>query len=467
MITRIEKDSVGTMEVPATAYYGVQSQRGRENFPITGRTMHPILIDNIVRIKKAAAQANLQAHTLDLTVAQAIMNACDEILAGALRDQFIVDCIQGGAGTSANMNANEVIANRALELLGETKGDYQRVHPNDHVNLGQSTNDVYPTAGKLTVYMLISGLLTSLNKLCDTLHAKAVEFDDVIKMGRTQLEDAVPMRLGQEFAAYEAMLRRDIKRIETARESMAVINLGATAIGTAINASPLYLKYVVPILSEITGIALTRSADMIDGTQNTDCFTYMSGTLKTCALDLSKIANDLRLLSSGPKTGIGEIVLPARQNGSSIMPGKINPVIPEVVNQVTFKVVGNDVTISMASEAGQLELNAFEPVMLCCLFESIETMQHAIDTLEKNCVSGITANRERCLTLVRSSAGIITVLCPVLGYAKAAAIAKESLTTGASVYDIVCRSANLSPEEVNELLDLRAMTEVPVETPAV
>ncbi|MEF9896102.1 MAG: lyase family protein, partial [Clostridia bacterium] len=318
-----------------------------------------------------------------------------------------------------------------------------------------------------SAYMLISGLLTSLNKLCNTLHAKAVEFDDVIKMGRTQLEDAVPMRLGQEFAAYEAMLRRDIKRIETARESMAVVNLGATAIGTAINASPLYLKYVVPILSEITGIALTRSADMIDGTQNTDCFTYMSGTLKTCALDLSKIANDLRLLSSGPKTGIGEIVLPARQNGSSIMPGKINPVIPEVVNQVTFKVVGNDVTISMASEAGQLELNAFEPVMLCCLFESIETMQHAIDTLEKNCVSGITANRERCLTLVRSSAGIITVLCPVLGYAKAAAIAKESLATGASVYDIVCRSVDLSPEALNELLDLRAMTEVPAETPAV
>ena len=461
MLTRIEKDSVGTMEVPSDAYYGVQSQRAQENFPITGRTMHPMLVDNIVRIKKAAAEANLQAGTLSREAAAAIGQACDEILGGALRDQFIVDCIQGGAGTSANMNANEVIANRALEILGQAKGDYRLVHPNDHVNLGQSTNDVYPTAGKLTAHMMIDNMLLALNSLIEALSKKAAEFDDVVKMGRTQLEDAVPMRLGQSFRAYENVLRRDVKRVTATQKGLRIINLGGTAIGTAINASPEYLKRVIPILSEITGIELHRCDDMIDGTQNTDAFTAVSGAVKTCALNLSKICNDLRLLSSGPKTGIGEIVLPARQNGSSIMPGKINPVIPEVVNQVAFKVAGNDLTISMASEAGQLELNAFEPVMLCCLFESIECLTQAMHTLEINCVAGITANRERCLNLVRSSAGIITVLCPVLGYAKAAAIAKEALATGVPVYDVVRKSAHLSQSEIDELLDLRAMTEVP------
>lgn len=462
MLTRVERDSVGAMNVPAEAYYGVQAQRGRENFPITGRPMHPKLIDNIVRIKKAAALANLEAGKLGEDVAQAIVRACDDILGGALHDQFIVDCIQGGAGTSANMNANEVIANRALELLGCEKGDYARVHPNDHVNLGQSTNDVYPTAGKLTAYMLTEDLLASLSSLCGALAEKGAEFDDVVKMGRTQLEDAVPMRLGQGFRAYESVLRRDMNRIRAAQDALRTVNLGGTAIGTALNAAPVYLHRVLPILSDVTGVRLERAQDMIDGTQNTDAFTAASGALKTCALNLSKICNDLRLLSSGPKTGIGEIVLPARQNGSSIMPGKINPVIPEVVNQVAFKVAGNDLTIAMASEAGQLELNAFEPVMLCCLFESIECLAHAAQTLEKNCIRGITANRERCLDLVRSSAGIITALCPVLGYTRAAAIVKEALSTNRPVYEVVKNSAHLTQQEIDELLNLRQMTETPV-----
>ena len=461
MQTRIERDAVGALEVPFDAYYGAQSMRGRENFPITGRGMHPALVDNIVRIKRAACQANLQAGTLEPAVAQAILAACDEILAGRLRDQFIVDCIQGGAGTSANMNANEVIANRALEILGHEKGEYAFVHPNDHVNLGQSTNDVYPTAGKLTAHMLTDRLLEALCSLCEALREKGAEFDDVLKMGRTQLEDAVPMRLGQSFRAYEAVLRRDIARLQEAQSALRTVNLGGTAIGTALNAAPGYLKCVLPILSELTGIPLSRARDLIDGTQNTDVFTALSGALKTCAMNLSKICNDLRLLASGPKTGLGEIVLPARQNGSSIMPGKINPVIPEVVNQVAFRVAGNDTTICMASEAGQLELNAFEPVMFTCLFESIECLTHAARTLEVNCVRGITANRERCLSLVRSSAGIVTALCPVLGYARAAALVREAHATNRPVYEVARDSAHLSREEIDRLLNLRQMTEVP------
>lgn len=463
MDTRMERDSVGAMEVPMDAYYGVQSLRAKENFPITGRPMHHALIDNIVRIKKAAAQANAEANALNWKTADAIMMACDEILDGRLRDQFIVDCIQGGAGTSANMNANEVIANRALEIMGFEKGDYVHAHPNDHVNLGQSTNDVYPTAGHMTAYQLLTDLLKSLEALCETLSAKSTEFDDVVKMGRTQLEDAVPVRLGQSFAAYEGVLRRDIGRIAAMQQAMCAVNLGGTAIGTALNADPVYLKRVLPILSEQAGIPLTRSEDMIDATQNTDAFTATSGVLKTAAINLSKIASDLRLLSSGPRTGIGEIILPARQNGSSIMPGKINPVIPEVVNQVAFKVIGNDVSISMASEGGQLELNAFEPVMFHCLFESIEIMTHAIDTFKENCVSGIIADRARCLDLVEHSAGIITALCPVLGYTKAAAIAKEALSTGTSVYDVIKRTVDLSPDEIDAMLDLRAMTVSPLQ----
>ncbi len=462
MMMRIEKDSVGSMQVPCEAYYGVQSLRAKENFPITGRAMHKVLIENIVRIKKAAALANLEAGELTKEVASAIADACDDILSGKLQDEFIVDCIQGGAGTSANMNANEVIANRALERMGFEKGDYRHCHPNDHVNLGQSTNDVYPTAGRMSAYQLTGELLLSLKKLRETLKAKSQEFDDVVKMGRTQLEDAVPVRLGQSFQAFESVLARDQHRIESARESMCVINLGGTAIGTALNADPVYLRRVIPILTEISGIPLERARDMIDLTQNTDGFTAVSGVLKTCAINLSKIASDLRLLSSGPRTGIGEIALPARQNGSSIMPGKINPVIPEVVNQTAFKVIGNDVTITMASEGGQLELNAFEPVMLHCLFESIEIMSHAIDTFEANCVSGITVDRARCLDLVQHSAGIITALCPVLGYAQAAAIAKESLSTGVSVYTLVKQKANIAPEEIAAMLDLRTMTENPL-----
>ncbi|MEA4899514.1 MAG: aspartate ammonia-lyase [Christensenellaceae bacterium] len=460
-LTRIERDSVGAIEVPEAAYYGVHTLRAVENFPITARAMHPALTGNIVRIKRAAARANAEAGVLAIDVAEAIERACDEVLSGALCDQFIVDQIQGGAGTSANMNANEVIANRALELMGYKKGDYAHVHPNDHVNLGQSTNDVYPTAGRMTAYQLLGKLEASLSWLCEALRVKAREFDDVVKMGRTQLEDAVPVRLGQSFAAYESVLRRDLARIETTRRALCEVNLGGTAIGTALNAAPVYLERVLPILSAQAGIPLTRAKNMIDATQNTDAFTAASGVLKTCALNLSKIANDLRLLSSGPRTGIGEIVLPARQNGSSIMPGKINPVIPEVVNQVAFLVAGNDVTIAMASEAGQLELNAFEPVMFCRLFESIECLAHAADTFEKHCVSGITANREHCLELVRHSAGLVTALCPVLGYVKAAEIAKEALRTGRPIADVVQAYTGLPAGEIEAMLDLRAMTEMP------
>lgn len=463
MATRVERDSVGAMEVPENAYYGVQSQRAMENFPITGRVMHPVLIDNIVRIKKAAALANCEAGALNQEASDAIVRACDEVLAGNLREHFIVDCIQGGAGTSANMNVNEVIANRALELLGEPKGSYTRVHPNDHVNEGQSTNDVYPTAGKLSVYMLIDPLLASLGRMIEALEKKAEELDDVVKMGRTQLQDAVPVRVGQSFRAYASVIRRDVGRIDHARQEMRVVNLGGTAIGTALNANKVYLQRVLPILSEIVGFELERAEDMIDATQNTDGFSVVSGALKTCAMDLSKISNDLRLLSSGPKTGISEIILPPKQNGSSIMPGKINPVIPEVVNQVAFKVAGNDVTVSMACEAGQLELNAFEPVMLQCLFESVEMLTHAVDTLVVNCIDGIVCNRERCTDLVRHSAGIITALCPVIGYTKAANIAKKSLKTGVSVYNIARTETDLSQEEIDRLLDLRAMTINPLE----
>ena len=463
MATRVERDSVGAMEVPENAYYGVQSQRAMENFPITGRVMHPVLIDNIVRIKKAAALANCEAGALNQEASDAIVRACDEVLAGNLREHFIVECIQGGAGTSANMNVNEVIANRALELLGEPKGSYTRVHPNDHVNEGQSTNDVYPTAGKLSVYMLIDPLLASLGRMIEALEKKAEELDDVVKMGRTQLQDAVPVRVGQSFRAYASVIRRDVGRIDHARQEMRVVNLGGTAIGTALNANKVYLQRVLPILSEIVGFELERAEDMIDATQNTDGFSVVSGALKTCAMDLSKISNDLRLLSSGPKTGISEIILPPKQNGSSIMPGKINPVIPEVVNQVAFKVAGNDVTVSMACEAGQLELNAFEPVMLQCLFESVEMLTHAVDTLVVNCIDGIVCNRERCTDLVRHSAGIITALCPVIGYTKAANIAKKSLKTGVSVYNIARTETDLSQEEIDRLLDLRAMTINPLE----
>ena len=387
---RIEKDSLGTRDIPGDVYYGVQSLRAAENFHITGLRMHPEIINSLAYIKKAAAITNCEVGMLEKRKAQAIVQACDEILAGKFREDFIVDPIQGGAGTSLNMNANEVIANRAIELLGGNKGDYSIINPNDDVNCSQSTNDVIPTAGKMTSLRLLKNLKHELLQLHGALCKKAEEFNDVIKMGRTQLQDAVPIRLGQEFRAYSVAIMRDIHRMEKAMGEMRTLNLGGTAVGTGLNADEAYLHRIVPILSEVSDMDLAQAYDLIDATQNLDVFVAVSGAVKACAVTLSKIANDLRLMSSGPRAGLAEINLPAKQNGSSIMPGKINPVIPEVVNQVAFNIIGNDVTITMAAEAGQLELNAFEPIVFYCMFQSIDTLAYAVHTFVENCVTGIT-----------------------------------------------------------------------------
>lgn len=455
----MEHDSIGALNVPAEAYYGVQSMRAATNFQITHRPLHPVLIDSIVMVKKAAAITNEKSGKLDQQIAQAIIKACDEILDGNLRDQFIVDAIQGGAGTSANMNANEVIANRAIEILGGTKGDYSIVHPNDHVNMSQSTNDVIPTAGKITVLKLLPQTIKELEKLEKAMEEKEAEFDDILKMGRTQLQDAVPMRLGQSFGAFAHVLKRDIKRLKNVMDEMKVLNIGATAIGTAINVDPYYLANISYELSKVAGISLKQADDLIDATQNLDGFVSVSGVLKTCAVDISKISNDLRLMSSGPRTGLSEINLPARQNGSSIMPGKINPVIPEVVSQVAYLIIGHDYTITMAAEAGQLELNAFEPVLFHYLFESIDTLKEAAATLTKHCITGITANKGQCEEYIEKSVGISTALCPYIGYAKSAEIAKKSLKTGISVKELVLEEGLLKEEELKEILKPEKMTQ--------
>lgn len=453
MEKRVEYDSVGSMEVDKKAYYGIQSLRASRNFNITGKKIHPELIKSLAEIKKAAAITNRNSGRLSHKIANAIIQSCDEIIEGKLREEFIVDPIQGGAGTSTNMNANEVIANRAIEILNGEKGDYSIVHTNDHVNMAQSTNDVYPTAGKLTILKLLPKTIQQLESLYSAFEYKSKEFDDVIKMGRTQLQDAVPIRLGQEFKAYASVIKRDIKRITKVSDEMKVINLGATAIGTAINTTPYYLENIVPNLSKITKEKLEQAEDLIDATQNLDGFVQVSAALKTCAVNLSKIANDLRLLSSGPKTGIGEITLPAKQNGSSIMPGKINPVIPEVVSQVAFNIIGNDFTITMAAESGQLELNAFEPVLFYNIFESIETLGSAAKTFVENCIVDIVANREHCKELLENSVGISTALCPYIGYKKSASIAKESLKSGKTIKEIVLREKLMTEEKLKEVLE--------------
>ena len=457
--TRPESDSIGTLEVPAEAYYGVQTYRAVQNFDITGYKLNPTFVKNMALVKKAAAITNRIAGTLSSEKADAIIKACDEVIDGKLRDQFVVDPIQGGAGTSMNMNANEVIANRANEILGGEKGKYDRVHPNDDVNMAQSTNDVIPTSGKITVLDLLYPLEDELGRLENALLEKAKEFDDVIKMGRTQLEDAVPMRLGQEFHSYASMVNRDRKRIEESRQEMETVNLGGTAIGSAINVSATYLSSVVPCLASLTGYPLRQAADLFDATQNLDEFVAVSSAVKTCAVNLSKMCNDLRILSSGPKTGFGEINLPAKQNGSSIMPGKVNPVIPEVVTQVAFLTVGNDVTITMAAEAGQMELNAFEPVLMYLLFQSITCLEHAVTTLIDNCISGITANKDHCRELMESSAGIATALSPYIGYQKSANIAKKALKENRRVRDIVLEEKIMSEEQLNKVLDPYSLTE--------
>ena len=458
MRTRTEADSIGVMEVPAEAYYGVQALRAKENFPITHQQLHPEFIKSMAKLKKAAAITNRDAGLLPLNIASAIMKACDDLIAGKFTEAFIVDAIQGGAGTSANMNANEVIANRAIEILGGTKGDYSLVHPNDHVNMAQSTNDIIPSAGKLTAITLLGDAIKELHRLYEALMDKAEEFDSILKMGRTQLQDAVPMRLGQSFHAYASVIHRDLLRLEDATHTLEMLNMGGTAIGSSINVSPLYLKNICKNLNKITKGNFYLADDLFDATQNLDGFVSVSGVLKTCAVNLSKMCNDLRLLSSGPKTGIGEINLPARQNGSSIMPGKINPVIPEVVSQVAFNIIGHDYTITMAAEAGQLELNAFEPVIFYTLFESIETLGHAAQTLTDNCILGITANEKHCKDLVNASAGIATALCPSIGYAASAALAKESLKTDVPVRELAIAKGYVTTEEADKLLDPYTMT---------
>lgn len=453
MTFRIEADSIGTKQVPSEAYYGVQSLRGYENFRITGQSLRPEFINSLAQIKKACAICNHKVGELDGKIKDAICQACDEILEGNLHDQFICDPVQGGAGTTANMNANEVIANRAIEILGGEKGDYSIVHPNDHVNRAQSTNDVIPSAAKMTTVVLLKKAIKQLVRLEQALAKKKFDFYEIIKMGRTQMQDAVPIRLGDEFGAYRRAITRDIERLSWAIEEMYSINMGGTAIGTALNANPDYVDALAPTIAEISGIPVVKAADLIDGTQNLDSFAFVSSVLKTCAISCSKMANDFRLMSSGPRCGFEEINLPAMQNGSSIMPGKVNPVIPEVMSQAAFCIMGNDVSITMAAEAGQLELNYAEPILYHKLFESIVVLTGAVQTFTDNCVSGITANEEKCREHVENSVGVITAICPTVGYKVSADIAKTAIKTGKPVREIL-KSMNLfTDEEIGEILD--------------
>ncbi len=455
---RVEEDLLGKKEVPASAYYGIQTVRARENFNITGYTIDKELIVAIAKVKKAAALANMEIDRLDRTIGQAIVQAAEEIIEGKFHDQFIVDPIQGGAGTSINMNANEVIANRALEILGEKKGNYEVIHPNTHVNMAQSTNDAFPTAVRIATLNFITRLEKTLKELADTFLEKGKEFDHIIKMGRTHLQDAVPIRLGQEFTAYGRVVSRDYERIKKLYEPLYEINLGATAVGTGINADPQYMKRAVEILKELTGYPLKNAEDLVDATQNTDAYTEISSALKICMINISKISNDLRLMASGPRAGFGEIKLPARQPGSSIMPGKVNPVICEVVNQVAFQVVGNDQTISIASEAGQFELNVMEPVLIFNLHQSLRMMDQVLTTFREFCLEGIEANIEVCEKYVNESIGIITALNPHVGYKVASRVAKEALETGIPVREIILRDKILSEVAVDQILDPFEMT---------
>jgi aspartate ammonia-lyase len=452
--TRREHDLLGDREVPADAYYGVHTLRAVENFPITGTpiSIYPDLIVALAAVKQAAAVANHELGLLDRERMNAIVCACTELREGRWHEQFVVDVIQGGAGTSTNMNANEVIANRGLELMGHARGDYARLHPIEHVNLSQSTNDVYPTAVKLAAQYGIRRLLAAMAALRRAFEAKSREFADVLKMGRTQLQDAVPMTLGQEFSTYAVMLYEDEARLEEAVQLIGEINLGATAIGTGINSHPRYAALVCRALAEITNLRLVTAPNLIEATQDAGAFVQLSGVLKRVAVKLSKTCNDLRLLSSGPRAGLGEINLPPMQAGSSIMPGKVNPVIPEVVNQIAYEVIGNDITVSFAAEAGQLQLNAFEPIIAHSLFKSIAHLANGCTTLTERCVKGITANRERLRRSVEQSIGLVTALNPHIGYDRATELAQESLLTGASVYDLVLAKGLLSREQLDEIL---------------
>ncbi|HNV75568.1 MAG TPA: aspartate ammonia-lyase [Gemmatimonadaceae bacterium] len=457
--TRTEKDLLGSREIPYDALYGIQTLRAMENFPITGVVIRefPALLAALAAVKEAAAKANLELGLLDEERCAVIVRASDEVRHGRHHEHFLVDVIQGGAGTSTNMNANEVIANRALELLGAKRGDYDRLHPNSHVNLSQSTNDVYPTAVRLALHGEIEKLRESMRTLALAFKAKGSEFAPFLKMGRTQMQDAVPMTLGQEFSAFGHTILEDVDRLGESLSLIREISMGATAIGTGITAPAGYTESVRKHLSDVTGLELITAPDLVEATSDTGAFVQLSGVLKRCATKLSKICNDLRLLSSGPRTGFGEINLPPMQPGSSIMPGKVNPVIPEVVNQVCFEIIGGDMTVTMAAEAGQLQLNAFEPVIAYRLLRGIDSLRNACEVLRSRCVEGITANPDRMKRFVEESIGIVTALVPVLGYAVATEIAKEALESGRGVYDIVQARGLMTREKLDEVLNPAAM----------
>lgn len=458
MDVRVERDSLGVKEIPANAYYGVQSLRAKENFPITGYKMDLSLIQAIGYIKKSAALVNNELGLLDEKRANVIVLAAEEMIRGLFNDQFIVDPIQGGAGTSFNMNANEVIANRALELLGEEKGNYHIISPNTHVNMSQSTNDVFPTAVNIACLKLSHRLTKELTLLVEAMKAKADEFDSIVKMGRTHLQDAVPIRLGQEFHAYYSVLKRDLARILYSLNGLYSINIGATSVGTGLNASEEYRQKIVTYLSRFTELDLVSAEDLVDATQNTDVYTDLSSSLKIAAVNLSKIASDLRLMNSGPITGIKEINLPAVQSGSSIMPGKVNPVICEVVNQIAYHVIGNDTTIAIASENGQLELNVMKPVLVYNIIQSITMLTNGIRVFREKAILGITANKVHCRNLVESSIGLVTAISPYIGYEKATEIAKEALQTKRSIREICLEWDVLTKEKLEQILDVEKMT---------
>lgn len=451
---RIESDLIGSMEVPAEALYGVQTLRGIENFPISRFRLseHPLFINGLALTKLGAAMANHELGLLTDEQYEAIAQACREILAGQHHDQFPVDMIQGGAGTTTNMNANEVIANRALQIMGHELGDYKHCSPNDHVNCSQSTNDAYPTAIHLGLYATHQEFLKHYVLLIEAFEKKAVEFADILKMGRTQLEDAVPMTLGQTFGAFASILKDEIRNINFAAEEFLTVNMGATAIGTGICSEPEYAQKCIAALREITGWDIKLADNLVAATSDTSCMVGYSSAMRRIATKMNKICNDLRLLASGPRCGLHEFDLPARQPGSSIMPGKVNPVIPEVMNQISYKVIGNDLCVAMSSEEAQMELNAMEPVMAQCCFESAEILMNGFDTLRVNCVEGITANPEQCSKYIHDSFGVVTALNPVIGYKNSTKIAKEAMATGKSVYDLVLEHGILSKEDLDTIL---------------
>lgn len=450
---RIEEDCIGKLSVEDGALYGIHALRATRNFPITTERLNPLLIQNMVQIKKAAAETNRAAGTLSVAKERAIVAACNQLLLGQHADSFIVPAIQGGAGTSANMNVNEVVANLAHRLVPSVA-----VHPNDDVNQSQSTNDVFPTAGKMALRQQLPGLLAALAHMIQTLLVKSKRYQDAIKVGRTQLEDAVPTTYGRTFHAYYQLFKRDLSRLQTAGDHLRSVNLGGTAIGTGVNATSYYQAHVLTNLNRNTHLALQAAPDLIDATQNCDLFVEFSAAMKTLATDLSKFSNDLRLLASGPQAGLGELNLPAKQAGSSIMPGKVNPVIPEVVNQVAFEVIGNDLTVTLAAEAGQLELNAFEPVMLRALLESEHYLQQAVTTLVKNCLHDVTVNRQRCADAVAHSAISATVLAPYLGYETTTALIKDAMASQRSVPELLRKRKLMAPQLIEQLFSPEGLT---------